>query len=46
MSNLDQFYTNEDISNKCLNIFYQYVDINDYDFILEPSAGKGSFFTY
>lgn len=41
---LDQFYTNDDVALQCFNIVKSFVDLNDYDIILEPSAGKGSFF--
>ena len=44
MKILDQFYTNHDISKKCIEIFKKYVDFESYDFILEPSAGTGSFY--
>lgn len=41
---LDQFYTNENISEKCIKILKEHVNFNDYDYILEPSAGTGSFY--
>lgn len=41
---MDQFYTNEDIAIKYYNIFLTFININNYDIILEPSAGEGSFF--
>lgn len=41
---LDQFYTNDNISLKCYDILKNNVNINNYDYILEPSAGKGSFY--
>jgi hypothetical protein len=41
---LDQFYTNKNIAKKCFILLQKYVDIKDYDIILEPSAGTGSFF--
>lgn len=44
MKLLDQFYTNHDISKKCIEIFKKHVDFESYDFILEPSAGTGSFY--
>ena len=44
MSKLDQFYTKIDIAKNQYDIFLKYININDYDIILEPSAGKGSFF--
>ena len=44
MTNLDQFYTNKDISNKCYNKLKETINITDYDIYLEPSAGNGSFY--
>jgi len=41
---LDQFYTRDDIAKKYYEIFKTYINIDEYDIILEPSAGKGSFF--
>ena len=44
MVELDQFYTNDDIAKKYYDILKQKVNIDDYDLVLEPSAGRGSFF--
>lgn len=41
---LDQFYTNENIANECYNTFKEHITLNDYDYIVEPSAGTGSFY--
>jgi hypothetical protein len=42
--NLDKFYTNEHIAIDCLNKFNNYVfDINEFDLVIEPSAGSGNF---
>lgn len=41
---LDQFYTNEDVAVKYYNKLTKLVDINEYNYYLEPSAGTGSFF--
>lgn len=41
---MDQFYTNDDCAERCFNIFKEHVNIEEYDFIMEPSAGRGSFF--
>lgn len=46
MNSLDKFYTNENISKKCINILEKYIDFNNYDYILEPSAGNGSFYKF
>jgi predicted RNA methylase len=37
---LDKFYTNPDISKKCIN---EIKNLNKYDLVIEPSAGNGSF---
>ena len=37
---LDQFYTNSDIAQWCLDK----LNLSEYDIILEPSAGSGSFY--
>lgn len=37
---LDKFYTKESVAIECL----KNIDFNDYDLIIEPSAGSGSFF--
>lgn len=41
---LDQFYTNEDIVLKCINVLKEIYKFEDYDILLEPSAGCGNFF--
>jgi len=38
-NDLDQFYTNVDVVEKCL----EGISFDDYDIVLEPSAGSGSF---
>lgn len=40
---LDQFYTNENYAKECYDVLKSYVNIDNYDVLLEPSAGKGSF---
>lgn len=44
MNLLDQFYTKEHISKKCIDILQNHISFDDYDYILEPSAGTGSFY--
>ena len=44
MNSLDQFYTKEHVSEDCINILKKHISFNDYDYILEPSAGTGSFY--
>ena len=41
---MDKFYTNINIAKKCLTNLYKTININEYDYYLEPSAGNGSFF--
>lgn len=36
---LDQYYTKEDVALQCISC----LNINEYDFIIEPSAGDGAF---
>jgi hypothetical protein len=40
----DQFYTKEGIAKKCLDKLSEYVNLNLFDTIIEPSSGSGSFF--
>jgi len=42
--NLDQFYTKPEIAEKCFNTLKKFIDFKNYDYIVEPSAGNGSFF--
>ena len=44
MVNLDQFYTKDPVAKYFFNVVSGTLDLNDFDLILEPSAGKGSFF--
>jgi hypothetical protein len=39
---LDQFYTNDDVVQECLAL----VGLDDYDVIVEPSAGSGAFYVH
>ena len=39
---VDKFYTNDDIAKKCIGVLSKKIDINKYDYHLEPSAGMGS----
>lgn len=41
---MDQFYTKDEVALDLYNKFTDVVDVNYYDIILEPSAGKGAFF--
>jgi hypothetical protein len=41
---MDQFYTNNNIAQECLIDLQNYINFVDYDVILEPSAGTGSFY--
>ena len=40
MNNLDQFFTNLDIVDRCIDT----INFKDYDIVIEPSAGDGSFY--
>lgn len=40
---LDKYYTPKEIVNKCLELFFNTIDINDVSEIIEPSAGNGAF---
>lgn len=42
----DKFYTKKNIAKKYLEIFLENIKDKQYDFILEPSAGNGSFFYF
>jgi len=41
---LDQFYTKTAVAVKYYEILLRLIDLKEYDYILEPSAGTGSFF--
>ena len=41
---LDQFYTNLNIVKFCLNKFEEKFKWNEWDLIIEPSAGSGNFY--
>lgn len=41
---LDQFYTNEDVAIQCIEDFQELYNFDNFDIILEPSAGSGNFF--
>jgi hypothetical protein len=40
---IDKYYTKEIIVELCLHYIKQYIQINDNDLIIEPSAGNGAF---
>ena len=42
-SELDQFFTNKDIAKQCYLELCKLYNINEFDLLLEPSAGDGSF---
>jgi len=42
---LDQFYTNPEIAKECLKKLNDLIDLNQFDHLLEPSAGTGSFYS-
>ena len=41
---LDQYYTNPEYAKSFYNTILSHVNVNDYDIILEPSAGTGNFY--
>ena len=41
---MDKFYTNADVVQMCLKYFEKYYTWNEWDLILEPSAGNGNFY--
>lgn len=41
---LDQFYTTPECAKKYFDVFASKINMDDYDVILEPSAGTGSFY--
>lgn len=38
--NLDKFYTKTDVAKQCINL----LNLEEYDLVIEPSAGNGAFF--
>jgi 16S rRNA A1518/A1519 N6-dimethyltransferase RsmA/KsgA/DIM1 with predicted DNA glycosylase/AP lyase activity len=40
----DQFFTKEDVAKKCYKVFCKTINVKDFDCLIEPSAGEGSFF--
>ena len=43
---LDKFYTNPEIAKEFVEIINTYYPLNQFDLIIEPSAGSGSFLSY
>lgn len=41
---MDQFYTNDQIALNCIEELKNHINLHDFDIILEPAAGTGSFF--
>lgn len=41
---LDKFYTKREVAEKCINLLKNHVIFSNFDIILEPSAGEGSFY--
>ncbi len=40
---IDKFYTIPKVAEVCIDLFQETIEINEKDFIIEPSAGNGSF---
>lgn len=43
MTELDKFYTLKEVSKKCIDKVFTLYMVSDFDLIIEPSAGNGSF---
>lgn len=43
---LDKFYTNPEVAKKFVNIINTYFPLDDFDLIIEPSAGNGNILQY
>tara|TARA_B100000214_G_C23885070_1_gene589075 strand:- start:106 stop:987 length:882 start_codon:yes stop_codon:yes gene_type:complete len=43
---LDKFYTRPDIAKKFVDVVDQYFPLNDFDMVIEPSAGCGNILQY
>jgi len=41
---LDKFYTNPPIVDKCIEDILKYYKWDDFDYVIEPSAGSGNFY--
>lgn len=41
---MDQFYTIPKVADECLVDIIEHLNFDEYDIILEPSAGTGSFY--
>ena len=44
--NLDKFYTSPEISKKFVEIINEKINLEDFDYVLEPSAGSGNILKY
>ena len=44
LNKLDQFYTKKYVAEKYYNVLEKKINLNNYDILLEPSAGTGSFY--
>ena len=45
LNDVSQFYTNRDVSLKCIKVWLNYINCKD-NYIIEPSAGEGAFSDY
>lgn len=43
---IDKFYTNPNIAKICIKLIKKFLNINENDLIIEPSAGNGSFIKF
>jgi hypothetical protein len=40
----DQYYTKVEVARSCVSLLATFIDFDDFDWIIEPSAGDGAFF--
>lgn len=46
LKDLDKFYTHPDIAKKFVSVINEHFPLNDFDLIVEPSAGNGNILKY
>lgn len=42
----EQYYTNKDLAKRCISLIEKFYGLDQFDIILEPSAGDGSFYNF
>lgn len=43
---LDQYYTSHEVAGECVDLFTSYYGFEEFDEIIEPSAGSGRFLDF